>query len=105
MITQGRMGRPFATHPEGAWRWTTIAWWWVFARENHISDSPTTPGGTDASGAPSAEHPTLRALAAQPEADYDAFVREHQRVILNYLWRMLGDEQSAYDLTQEVFLR
>ncbi|HZC05765.1 MAG TPA: RNA polymerase sigma factor [Ktedonobacterales bacterium] len=77
----------------------------VFARESHISDSPPTPGGTDASGAHPVERPTLRALAAQPEADYDAFVREHQRAILNYLWRMLGDEQSAYDLTQEVFVR
>jgi RNA polymerase sigma-70 factor (ECF subfamily) len=32
-------------------------------------------------------------------------VREHERAILNYLWRVTGDEQSAYDLTQEVFLR
>ncbi len=37
--------------------------------------------------------------------DYDAFVREHERAILNYLWRLTGDEQNAYDLTQEVFLR
>lgn len=45
------------------------------------------------------------APAAPPPADFDAFVREHQRAILNYLWRMTGDEQSAYDLTQEVFVR
>ena len=40
-----------------------------------------------------------------PTAGYDAFVHEHERAILNYLWRMMGDEQGAYDLTQEVFLR
>ncbi len=38
-------------------------------------------------------------------ADYEAFIRQHERAILNYLWRMTGDEQTAYDLTQEVFLR
>ncbi len=38
-------------------------------------------------------------------AECEAFIRQHERDILNYLWRMLGDEQSAYDLTQEVFLR
>lgn len=45
--------------------------------------------------------------AAQPSssAGYDAFVREHERAILNYLWRMTGDEQSAFDLAQEVFFR
>lgn len=36
---------------------------------------------------------------------YEPFVRQHERAILNYLWRMTGDEQSAYDLTQEVFVR
>ncbi|HKD74901.1 MAG TPA: sigma-70 family RNA polymerase sigma factor [Ktedonobacterales bacterium] len=43
--------------------------------------------------------------AAQSEADFEAFVHQHERPILNYLWRMVGDEQSAYDLTQETFLR
>lgn len=42
---------------------------------------------------------------APPDDAYEAFIREHQRAILNYLWRMTGDEQSAYDLTQEVFVR
>src|SRR5215472_11574409 len=37
--------------------------------------------------------------------DCERFIRDHERPILNYLWRMTGDEQSAYDLTQEVFLR
>lgn len=37
--------------------------------------------------------------------EYERFVREHERPVLNYLWRMTGDEQAAYDLTQETFLR
>jgi RNA polymerase sigma-70 factor (ECF subfamily) len=32
-------------------------------------------------------------------------VRQHERALLNYLWRLLGDEQAAYDLTQEAFVR
>jgi RNA polymerase sigma-70 factor, ECF subfamily len=43
--------------------------------------------------------------AAAISADCERFIREHERVILNYLWRMTGDEETASDLTQEVFLR
>lgn len=35
----------------------------------------------------------------------ERFIRQHERPILNYLWRMTGNEQAAYDLAQEVFLR
>jgi RNA polymerase sigma-70 factor (ECF subfamily) len=38
-------------------------------------------------------------------AECEGFIRLHEREILNYVWRMTGDEQAAYDLTQEVFLR
>lgn len=59
------------------------------------------------SGAPPERERDAEAAAARPSPaeDYDAFVREHERAILNYLWRLTGDEQSAYDLAQEVFLR
>lgn len=51
-----------------------------------------------------------RALARAAHADTlgaecERFIEQHQRAILNYLWRMTGDEQAAYDLTQEVFVR
>lgn len=36
---------------------------------------------------------------------FEPFFREHQRDIFTYLWRMTSDEQAAYDLTQETFLR
>ncbi|HEX9037296.1 MAG TPA: sigma-70 family RNA polymerase sigma factor [Ktedonobacterales bacterium] len=52
-----------------------------------------------------ARHERGRAVSAAPPPSYDAFVHEHERAILNYLWRMTGDEQGAYDLTQEVFVR
>lgn len=37
--------------------------------------------------------------------DFEGFIHTHERPILNYLWRMTGNEALAYDLTQEVFLR
>ncbi|HEX3271283.1 MAG TPA: sigma-70 family RNA polymerase sigma factor [Ktedonobacterales bacterium] len=43
--------------------------------------------------------------SASEAEEFEAFVRRFERQILNYLWRMTGEEQSAYDLTQEVFLR
>lgn len=52
--------------------------------------------------------PLLRAgtqQAAQATERFEAFVHQHERPILNYIWRMVGDEQGAYDLTQETFLR
>ncbi len=36
---------------------------------------------------------------------FERFVQTYEHLILNYLWRMTGDEQSAFDLTQETFLR
>jgi RNA polymerase sigma-70 factor (ECF subfamily) len=42
---------------------------------------------------------------ARPLESFEGFVRQHERALLNYLWRLLGDEQSAYDLTQEAFVR
>jgi RNA polymerase sigma-70 factor, ECF subfamily len=48
-----------------------------------------------------AAHTTERTV----NADFEAFVALYERQILNYLWRMTGDEDAAYDLTQETFLR
>jgi RNA polymerase sigma-70 factor (ECF subfamily) len=43
--------------------------------------------------------------SAADQGVFESFVRYFERQILNYLWRMTGDEQAAYDLTQEVFVR
>lgn len=53
--------------------------------------------------------PTFLSAAGGDPADslpaFEAFFREHQRDIFGYLWRMTGDEQAAYDLSQETFVR
>ena len=51
----------------------------------------------DTAAASDAAHPELPA--------FEAFFREHQQAIFTYLYRMTGNEQTAYDLSQEVFVR
>jgi RNA polymerase sigma-70 factor, ECF subfamily len=43
--------------------------------------------------------------SASEAGEFESFVRQFERPVLNYLWRMTGEEQTAYDLAQEVFLR
>lgn len=43
--------------------------------------------------------------AAHTLPDFETFFRRHEREIFGYLWRMTGDEQAAYDLSQEAFVR
>ena len=39
------------------------------------------------------------------ERDFEDFFTRHQQDIFGYLWRITGEEQAAYDLCQETFLR
>ncbi len=85
-----------------AWRdkQAGLAWRWWAARSWRLS----TQQPTDAQAAAQ----RVRAISAPVpaiNADCERFIREHERVILNYLWRMTGDEETACDLAQEVFLR
>lgn len=36
---------------------------------------------------------------------FEAFFQRHQHGVFGYLWRLTGEEQAAYDLSQETFLR
>lgn len=64
-------------------------------------------GDTPASSS-SAPTQESRAAAYVSQAGVDAFEAffwRHERDILGYLWRLTGDEQAAYDLSQETFVR
>jgi RNA polymerase sigma-70 factor, ECF subfamily len=76
-------------------RWKRRHWWPALLRLSTARDADA--AATRVTGEPVA--------AERTHADYDQFIRAHERAILNYLWRMTGEEQTAYDLTQEVFLR
>jgi RNA polymerase sigma-70 factor (ECF subfamily) len=57
---------------------------------------------------PQPEPPSLSAAGNNPADSlpaFEAFFQAHQRDIFGYLWRMTGDEQAAYDLSQETFVR
>jgi RNA polymerase sigma-70 factor, ECF subfamily len=43
--------------------------------------------------------------APSETAAFEALVQGRERDIFGYLWRLTGDEQTAYDLCQETFLR
>lgn len=46
-----------------------------------------------------------RAATRGERSAFEVFFRAHERDIFTYLWRMTSDEQAAYDLAQETFLR
>lgn len=90
---------------------TPGAWWsmwhigrapWRSADLTEITGVPehtlaSTP--TDEAGA------THDATSAHRLPSFEAFFRRHERDIFGYLWRLTGDEQAAYDLSQETFVR
>lgn len=91
---------PTRAHPHAGWqrlvrlvgrgtRWLALA-------------SDASPGAQHVAGNHSAR--AAEAISVLP-VEFERFVREHERPVLNYLWRITGEEQTAYDLTQEVFLR
>ena len=93
---------PYPPYSHGAFSLMARLWRWPRITLAQVSDEPGERGS--AAGQADAARPGARRGAA-PDAAYEAFIREHQHAILNYLWRMTGDEQNAYDLAQEVFVR
>jgi RNA polymerase sigma-70 factor (ECF subfamily) len=47
----------------------------------------------------------MRRIAAGDKPAFEALVHRHQRPVLNFIFRFIGDRDEAEDLTQEVFLR
>jgi RNA polymerase sigma-70 factor (ECF subfamily) len=61
----------------------------------------TTPQGEITSG----DSHAADTDATTPQAEFEAFFQRHHQDIFSYLWRMTGEEQAAYDLSQETFIR
>ena len=43
--------------------------------------------------------------ATAPSATFEAFFWRYERKVFSYLWRMTGNGEAAFDLTQDVFVR
>jgi RNA polymerase sigma-70 factor (ECF subfamily) len=61
-------------------------------------------GDTPASSATSSSQGSSEVFSVGVDA-FEAFFWRYERDILGYLWRLTGDEQAAYDLSQETFVR
>ncbi len=61
-------------------------------------------GDTPTSSAAKSTHESRAASHAGVDA-FEAFFWCYEHDILGYLWRLTGDEQAAYDLSQETFVR
>lgn len=62
-------------------------------------------GESEPAGIATAPQPARPTLPRQALDEFEPFFRAHERDIFTYLWHMTGDEQAAYDLAQETFLR
>jgi len=52
-----------------------------------------------------ADYELVQTAVAGREASFEELVRRYQRPIAAYVYRMVGDYDSALDLTQEVFIK
>lgn len=67
-----------------------------------------TPGDTDTTSLAnerSDAHSVSLTGGASGNEPFESFFRRHEREIFGYLWRITNDEQAAYDLSQECFVR
>ncbi len=79
------IGQPACSQRRAAWR---LAWLWgALALALHKRDTP------------------LPATAHGAYETFEEFISGRESDVFGYLWRLTGDEQTAYDLCQETFLR
>jgi RNA polymerase sigma-70 factor (ECF subfamily) len=61
--------------------------------------------GNGAARTPNAHAVSDAAVFAPSEEAFAVFVATYEAAVFSYLWRATGDEHTAYDLRQEVFIR
>ena len=93
---------------------TSGGWWnipgiWRISRalrwNTSLAEITGAPGQTLASASADDVDHIGNAVSARQLPSFEAFFRRHERDIFGYLWRLTGDEQAAYDLSQETFVR
>jgi RNA polymerase sigma-70 factor, ECF subfamily len=89
---------PRAAPPLGPW--ARGLRWLAAIRDAASRDARDGDRDGDRDGVTSGPHGAPSALD-----QFEAFYHQRERDIFGYLWRVTGDEQTANDLTQEVFFR
>lgn len=84
--------------PEAAW---ARLWRWLAAARSAALGGSHDGAHDDERGGSASGPRALPSLANE----FEAFYHRQERGVFGYLWRMTGDEQTANDLTQEIFLR
>jgi RNA polymerase sigma-70 factor (ECF subfamily) len=77
---------------------TLAGWLRLFSLRHEPRDTRPTPGAAITES---------RAPASQSDGgdDFERFFTAHEALVTGYLYRVIGDAQSAADLSQETFLR
>jgi RNA polymerase sigma factor (sigma-70 family) len=91
------------THPALASGWASTLWrgllYALAAGDPNAARHPA-PNSANMPDAASISEPS-----APFRESFESFFQHYQQDIFGYLWRMTGEEQAAYDLSQETFLR
>ena len=87
---------PRARREPGTGAWRTAWHGWLAAVRRFEAPRASAMRAGDRAGAAGRDAAAL---------DFDAFLQRFERDVWGYLWRMTGDEQAAYDLAQETFVR
>ena len=95
------------------WRWRLraprpyIPHWLMALRRERLSEppQPSAPHATTSTTPTASAAPAHDAPSFEPgfEPSFERFYQRHAGAIFGYLWRVCGDEQTANDLTQDVF--
>jgi RNA polymerase sigma-70 factor (ECF subfamily) len=83
--------------------WLTVPARWLARLGAQGLRQPVTQRDDDQ--VPSVQASQRSPASAVEAGEFESFLRRFERPLLNYLWRITGEEQSAYDLTQEVLFR
>lgn len=102
-IAQPWQSRPRPRQAAGWWVWLRV---WSVARQTGDSPHSHNTAGSEAHAAHETRQESKKASSSYSNTDaFEAFFTTYEHQVFGYLMRMTGDEQTAYDLSQETFLR
>jgi RNA polymerase sigma-70 factor (ECF subfamily) len=83
---------------------TVFRWGFVLAKKPTVIGNLASRTRTSGTPASTDERLVERSLAGEREA-FEQLVRRHQKALVNHLYRLTGQRESALDLAQDVFIK